>query len=219
MSVLFGCGGGGSGASGPIVTSFPLQSGYKARVASGSVTNYTISGTCSGSATVSVSAPTADTFEGAPALSATGTSTMNFANCTPSSIAATSTSYYDSNYNSLGHSTVGTEYGKFLTVPSPVPTSVKIGDTAVVGTETIYTDSTKTTTKGQRTRSYVIEADGASTSTAIVNLITRDFNTANQLLFTDQNRYRIVANGALTPVSEDVQYSTTSTTHLVLTAN
>lgn len=217
-AALAGCGGGGSSAPQEVVTSFALQSGYKARISNGGVNNFSISGTCSGSATFSDSVPTADTFEGASALSATSTATVNFTNCTPASSATTAKSYYDSNYNPLGHSAIGTEYGVFLTVPSPLPTSVGVGDTAVFGTETIYTDSTKATVKGQRILSYVIEKDGASTSTAIANLITRNFNTASQLLFTQQTRYRMTGDGTLRAVSIDVQFSTTSTNHFVYTA-
>lgn len=221
VAFLSACGGGG-GSDTPIVaaqavTSFALQSGYKSLVAAGRINNFTISGTCSGSATVSTSTPSAGTFEGSPALSATTTAILNSTNCTPASVASTSVQYYDSNYIPIGHSATGVEYGKFLTIPSPLPTSVKLGDTAIYGTETIYTDSTKQTQKGQRTISYVIEQDGTSTSTAIANLITKDLNTANQLIFTQQSRYRIAADGALSIVSIDVQYSTTSTTHLVYT--
>lgn len=218
-AALAGCGGGGSSAPPQeVVTSFALQSGYKARISSGGANKFSISGTCSGSATLSDSAPTGDMFEGAFALSATSTATISFTNCTPVSSATTSKSYYDSNYNPLGHSMIGTEYGKFLIVPSPLPTFVKVGDTAIFGTETIYTDSTKAATKGQRLLSYVIEADGASTSTAIANLITKDFNTLNQLLFTQQTRYRMTGDGTLRAVSIDVQFSTTSTNHFVYKA-
>ena len=90
-----------------------------------------------------------------------------------------------------------------------------MGDTAVYATLTTYTDSTKTVTTGQRILSYVVEADTADT--AIVNLISKGYNTSNQLLFTQQSRLRISASGALTAVSIDVQYSTTSTNHLVYT--
>ena len=218
---LAGCGGGSSTTPAAVVTAaattFALQSGYKTRVASGSTDNFTISGTCSGSATMSDSTPSSATFEGSPALSVTVTATISFTNCTPSSNASTSTGYYDSNYNPLGYSTIGVDYGKFLTIPSPLPVSVKVGDTAVFGTETIYADSTKQITTGQRTLSYVIETDGASTSTAIANLITKQFNTSSQLLFTQQSRYRMAADGTLTIVSIDVQYATTSTNHLVYT--
>lgn len=231
IALLSACGGGGGGsdvppaaaAAAPVqqssaVTSFDLQSGYKALVAAGKSTNFTISGFCAGSATITTSAPSVGTFEGASALAAATTSTINLTNCTPASTAATSTGYFDSNYNPIGHSAAGVEYGKFLTVPTPLPTSVKVGDTAEFAIESIYTDSSKQTAKGKRNLSYVIESDGTSTNTAIVNLISRDFNTASQLLFTQQSRYRMAASGPLTAVSIDVQYSTTSSTHLVYSA-
>lgn len=207
---LSACGGGSSEPT-TLATveaiSFPLQSGYKAhiaKIASGSVEKFTISGTCAGSATSSTSSPGTAIFEGASALSVTSTTTINFTNCTPASAAATSTIYYDSNYNVLGHSAIGIEYGKLLTIPTPLPTSVKVGDTGVYGIEIIYSDSTKQTIKGHRNFSYVIEADGTSTSTAIVNLIVKSFDTANQLLFTQQSRYQMAANGTLTALSIDV---------------
>lgn len=227
--LLSACGGGNSSvataptapSSTPIATvsTFPLQAGYKARIAGGSATNFVISGTCAGSSNLTSAAPVSTTFEGASALAVTSTQSLNFTNCTPASAASTSIGYYDSNYNPLGHSSVGVEYGKFLAVPSALPTSVKVGDTAVFGTETIYSDSTKLVVKGQRSLSYVIEADGTSTSTAIVNLITKDFNQTNQALFTQQARYRIATDAKLTAMSIDVQYSYTSTTHLLFTAN
>ena len=63
--------------------------------------------------------------------------------------------------------------------------------------------------------SYVVEADTANT--AIVNLISKAYNTANQPLFTQQGRYRIAADGTLSVMTIDIQYSTTSTTHLIYT--
>lgn len=227
--LLSACGGGGGGGdSAPAaqtstaptpVTSFALQAGYKARLASGSVGNYVVSGTCSGTMKATASSPSSSTFESATALAITTTLTMSVTNCTPASQAVTAVSYIDSNYNPLGSSIAGTEYAKFLTVPSPLPTSVKIGDTAIYGTEAVYTDSSKQTSKGQRTFSYVVEQDGTSTTTAIVNLITKDTNTSNQLLVTAQSRARITADGTITPVTIDVQYSTTSTNHFIYTAN
>lgn len=217
---LAACGGGGDGATAatttPATTSFPLLSGYKALIAGGSSVNFNISGSCSGTAAFSTAKPVSASFEGTSGLSTTTTATINFTNCTPASNAVTSTAFFDTNYNLLGSSIAGVEYGKFLIAPNALPTSVKVGDTAVFGTETIYTDSTKQVSTGQRIRSYVIEADTAST--AIANLITKGFNASNQLLFTQQSRYRIAADGTLTISSLDVQYSSTSSTHLVYTS-
>lgn len=197
------------------VTSFPLQAGYKARISAGSADNFTISGTCTGTANVTNSAATAATFEGVAGYAAPQTVTVKLTNCTPASNAVTGTSYYDSSYTPLGSTIPGVEYSKFLTQPPAIPVSVKVGDTAVYATLNTYTDSTKTTSTGQRILSYVIESD--TSSTAIANLISKQYNAANQLLFTQQAKYRVTADGALTILSIDVQYSTTSTNHLVYT--
>lgn len=195
--------------------SFPLATGYGARIAAGTTDNYTISGSCTGSATSTNGVASASTFEGVTGFAAAQTITVSFTNCTPATNAVSGATDWDSSYTPLGASLPGVEYAKFLTAPPPLPASVRVGDTAVYATLTTYTDSTKTVTTGQRILSYVVEADTADT--AIVNLISKGYNTSNQLLFTQQSRLRISASGALTAVSIDVQYSTTSTNHLVYT--
>lgn len=216
-SLVAGCGGGGSDAGGGTAptTSFPLQAGYRALIASGSTNNFTVSGTCLGTATFTAGAATASAFESIPGFAVTQTATVNFTNCSPATNAVSGTSYYDGSYAPLGSSIPGVEYTKFLTAPPPLPSSVKVGDTAVIATLATYTDSTKSVPTGQRVLSYVIEADTANT--VIGNLITKAYNASSQPLFTQQTRYRIAADGTLTIVSIDIQYSTTSTTHLVYT--
>ena len=134
---------------------------------------------------------------------------------TPASFAATAINYYDANFTPIGVSVPAGEYGRYLTPPPALPTSVRVGDTAVFATLTLYSSSAQTTVIGQQVYSYVIEPDTAST--AIINLISRRFNTSNQLLLTGQSRYRITADGALTATSIDLQFSTTSTQRLVFT--
>lgn len=220
LFLVVGCGGGGgsdtpSTPSSIPVTNFPLQAAYKARVASGVVDNFAVSGSCSGTASSTTSSPVASSFEGASAFASTQTFTVNFTNCSPSSNAVTVTSYYDTNYTSLGSSVAGAEYSKYLTPPNPLPATVRVGDTGVYGTVTIYTDSTKSVSTGQRAQSYVIEAD--TPTTAIANFISKSYNSIGQLTSTQQSRYRIAGDGSLTTVSIDVQYSLTSTNHLVYT--
>ena len=215
---LVGCGGGGSSTSSgaaAITTNFPLLAAYKSRVNSGATDNFVVSGTCAGNATQISSAATASTFEGVAGFSAGQTFTANFSNCTPASSAATQTGYYDSSYAPLGSVIPNTEYTKYQALPQPIPTTVKIGDTAVLATLDVYTSSTKVTKTGQRVISYVVEQDTATS--VFVTIIARAFNTSNQLLFTQQSKYRLSDGGALTVVSIDVQYSTTSTNHLVYT--
>lgn len=217
---LAACGGGSDAPASPAAVSatatFPLLSGYKALVASGYSKNFTVSGTCTGSGNKSSSpATTAATFEGVTGLSATATFTASLASpCTPSSIAQTSTAYFSSNYVPLGFNSVGGTYAVYLTPPT-IPTSVTVGATGTYGTQTLYTNSTKTTGNGTAVQSYVIESDTAST--AIVNLISKLYNASGTLTATEQDRFRIDAAGTLTPTSIDIQYANGSTTHLVLT--
>jgi hypothetical protein len=139
---------------------------------------------------------------------------MNLTACSLSSIAVTSTSYYDSNYIPRGSYSVGVNYGVYLTAPF-IPSTVMVGNTGTIGTETLYTSSSKTVGNGFIASSYVIEPDTANT--AIVNLVGRIYNSNGVLTATEQDRFRIDSSGTLTPVSVDLQYSNTSTAHLVLT--
>ena len=191
------------------------MSGYKTRIAAGSTDNFIISGTCSGTATLTNGAATANTFQSVIGYAVVQTVTVNLTNCTPSTNAVTGTGYYDVNYSPLGSQVPGTEFTKYTSLPPAIPSSVKVGDTAAYATQNVYTDSTLATATGQRFISYVIEADSANT--AIANLITKSYNTAGQLLYTQQSRYRIAADGFLTIVSIDIQYSTTSSTRLLYT--
>lgn len=223
-ALLTACGGGGGGGtaavSGPVAStlSFHMQSGYRALVASGLTKSFTISGTCSGSGTKTSSpANTAATFEGVTGFSATTTTTSTFTNCTPASTAATSTAYFDSNYDPRGFNTPGVNYGVHLT-PLVIPTSVTVGginSTGTLGTETLYTDNTKVTFSGRIETTYVVEAD--TSTTAIVNVIAKIYNASSVLTATEQDRYRINATGTVTPTSVDIQYANGSTNHLVFT--
>lgn len=214
--LLVGCGGGGGGggASSVSTSSFPLKNGLANSIATGGTTYYTVSGSCSGTANSIDALPAATTFEGVAAQSALTTENMRFTNCAPLSVASTTTSYYDASYTPLGSAITGNHYGVFLT-PASIPALVKVGDTGTIGTQTLYTDSTKTVLAGRDVLSYVIEPDTANS--AIVNMTTKSYDAANLLTYTGQSRYRILVSGAMTPVSVDVQYSGASTLHLLLT--
>jgi hypothetical protein len=205
---LLACGGGGGGGSpaGPVTStlSFPLQAAYSALLAAGYTKNYTITGSCSGTASETDGPATGGaTFEGTGGrLSVAVSFSRTLTNCTPQSTVTTSVAYYDTNYIPLGENTVGGNYSVFLT-PPVFPTTVTVGATGVVGTITRYTNSTKGTVAGRGDFSYVIEADTAST--AIVNLIDKEYDASGTLTATGQSRYRIAATGALVPVSIDVQ--------------
>jgi hypothetical protein len=213
--VLSACGGGGGDAPAATpVTTYPLLTGYRALAASGHTESYSVSGTCSGIANFAASPSSAAVFEGASAFGSTSTLTVSFTGCTVASIAQTSQTFFDANYTLLGTSSTGA-YGALLAPAVPFPTSVKVGDTAVYGSLAVYTDSTKTVTAGKVDLSYVVEPD--TSTTAVVTLISKGYNTSNQLLITQQTKHRIAADGTLTPVSIDLQFSTVSNNHFVLT--
>jgi hypothetical protein len=179
------------------------------------ITKLSLGFVCAGNAAITTAASVPATFEGVNGYSSTQTATINLTNCSPASNAVSSTVYLDANFSPLGSSTPGVDYTKYASAPPSLPASAKVGDTAVFSTLTVYADSTKATVTGQRVLSYVIESDAATT--AIANLITKNCNASGQLRSTQQARYRIAADGSLTVISIDVQFSTTSTNHLVYT--
>jgi hypothetical protein len=237
-TLLAGCGGGGGGGSsnampaGPVVSalSFPLQSAQKALAAAGRTNSFTLSitavsgttalGPCSGSGSATdAPATTPTTFEGKLALSSVSTLTITSPaspGCNAVNITQNSTNFFDSNFVPVGNIIVGGDYSVFL-IPPSVPTSVKVGDTGTIGTETSFTDSTKATPTGTVVTSYVIEAD--TSTTAIVNLISTNSDTAGTLTSTEEDRFRITAVGALTPISTILLSADASRTRVVLTYN
>jgi len=217
FSFLAACGGGGGGGGGTVASAntFDIQAGWSRLVANGFTSTFTVSGTCSGTFNLTDGAAnTSTTFEGAPAISGNSviSMTLSTSGCTPST-ASTETRYYDSNYNLLGYSVLGGSYGVWVTPPT-FSNTARVGDVVVVGTVNKYTNSTKSTSAGRQENSYVIEPDTATT--AITNLITKNYNTSNALTSTEQDRYRIAADGSLTLISIDIQYANGSTTHLVM---
>jgi outer membrane protein assembly factor BamB len=214
---LTSCGGGGSSSGGPVTSTltFPLQSGMKASAAQGYSIDFTVSGTCNGTANLTSSTPIPTTFEGVAAASSLGTVSLSLSNCTPSYFSSSSTDYYDVNYVPLGTITSSGEYGVYTTTPA-IPVSVKVGDTGTIGTKIYYTNNTKIFSTGQDVISYVIAPDTANT--AIVNIVDKSYDSDGILNVTEQDRYRIKADGSLIPVSADIQFANGDTTHFVLTA-
>jgi hypothetical protein len=215
-ALLSACGGGGGGgSSGPVASTntFNIQSGWVALVSTGWSKTFNITGSCSGTISMTRGAAnTATTFESAGAISGTSVISTSFSNCTPASSSATETLYYDSNYIPKGFSVQGGNYGVYASAPV-LPSAAKVGDVAIVGTINIYTSSAKATSAGHQDLSYVIEAD--TSTTAIANLVSKVYNSSGILTSTEQDRYRVAANGSLTPLSLDVQYANGSTIHLI----
>ncbi|HEY2559260.1 MAG TPA: hypothetical protein VGI48_06085 [Caldimonas sp.] len=215
IALLAGCGGGGGDSpTAPATTiTFALAAGYKALALAGENNNFTISGTCGGTATETDAAATSGaTFEGSPALQSASTQQLNLTGCAPSPIMVTSTTYLDPvTYMPLGIATVGAEYVVAQAKAVALPASVKVGDAGTIVTFNVYGDSTKATFIGTRTATYSVTADSATT--AIVTVVQKDFVGA-ALQATQQTSYRIAIDGTLTLLSIDLLTSTG--THLVL---
>lgn len=213
---LAGCGGGGgSSPSGPVTSnlSFPVSSWNANHINNGYTQSGNITGQINyngtiypvtGAFSLTVAAATSTTFEGQAALVNVGTITgsetvTNTATGQTQTVplADTSQSYNTTNYVPLGHSS-STEY-MVMQGTAIIPSTVKVGDTAVVGTYTRYTDSTKSSALGTDKESYVVEADTANT--AILNIIDKEYALDNTLTSTSEERWRFDALGTATFVS------------------
>ena len=218
--LITACGGGSSGGSATVVTgpvasanAFNLKSGYSRLVSAGYTKTFNITGTCIGTFTITAGpATTSTTFEGASALSGAEVASFSFVNCTPSTDSSTITRYYDSNYIPKGSATVGGDYTVYTSTPS-ISSTARVGDVTIIGTRNRYTSSTKTTSTGRTDETLVLEADTATT--AIANVISKNYNASGTLTMTEQDRYRVSADGSLTPIALDAQYANGSTTHLI----
>ena len=218
--LVAGCGGGSEGGPPPPPppnpNSFPLRAAYNLRLISGDNLNFRLSGTCSGIVNVFVEPAEPARFGSIDGFATAQTDSVNFTspNCTSGQVFKSS--YFDLNLLPVGfiQNSITSIYAESSAPPSPLPTLVKVGDTGLYATQTTYTDGSKSTLTGRRELSYVIEAD-TTVSFAIANLITRTFNTSNELVSTEQARYRISFEGMLTAVSIDL---TAGATHWVYTA-
>lgn len=234
VTVLAACGGGGGGGDAPTPTpppavtpppttpppttaSFQLAAPFKARIDAGVSDTFDISDGCTGSATIRLAPATPATFEGVSGVASPQTSTATLNNCSPASSSSTGTTYYNVAYANLGLAVTGGEYAVFQAAPAALPATAQINDSGTIVTLNTYNNSSKATLTGTRVIRWRIEADGASTTTALFNLITENYNTQNLLLSTQQSRYRLTQAGSLAITTIDVQFSGTAALHLLYT--
>lgn len=205
---LAGCGGGGDGTtatSNPApatndnsAAQVPAAQSYQSYVDDAGTYTFDVSGTVgtspvTGSGTLVVNAPAADTFDGAAAERKTLTITGN-ADVQGGAIVL------DDNYNHFfaGGKPVGftnaSEYTVLANV-ADIPQDLKVGDSGQWYTGTIYTDSTKATEIGTRVVTYSIE-DGGN-GAALVKIRQQD-TSANQRPMVDLTlAFEVQASGAM----------------------
>jgi hypothetical protein len=208
--IIAGCGGGGGGGStGPVASTltFPLATANANLINNGYTLNLSVTGTqvyngtsygVTGSVTLMQSAATASTFELQTALLNTQSMTGSVTVLNISvPIGSTAQVYSTTNYAPLGQVSSGSYY--VMQGTPTMPSIGKVGDTAVIGTFNVYTDSTKLNLLGTAKISYAVEADTANT--AIANLIEDDYDTFNTLNASTQTRWKMDASGNVTFVS------------------
>jgi hypothetical protein len=218
LSALLACGGGSQeGTSGPVVVdTFALRSAYTTLMSGPWSKQMLVSGACTGTANYSNGFTSSAVFESLAVIATTTTVTTNLTDCDPASVATSRVLYRDAQFNTLGSTDPGLEYAVYQGTPAPLPTSAKRGDTAVEVVHTLYEDSSKTVATGQRVYSWAVEADTGIT--AIANFITRDYDSKNLLVLTQQARFRIDASGKLDLVTFDVQSVAAKPGHWLYTA-
>jgi hypothetical protein len=150
-------------------------------------------------------------FAGAMRQFSINTVKTNYSNCVPGISDSQVFTYYDDSYLMLG--SVGTGIYSEWPVPAAFPVAVTVGMSGAIGTEWLYTDSTKLTSLGKIEYSYVVEPDTATS--AIVNLTARRFDAADQLLHTIQQRRRIRQDTFFEMVSWEKQDATPPGMHVI----
>lgn len=200
--LISACGGGGDSSEQVVSTKlFNYQSAYIQQTKQGYSKTFSLSGTCTGTVEITVQ-PVINPkiFDNTPALFGNILFYTKFIDCAPASSGDMKTQFTDNNYIPLGYSILGGEYAVYISQPI-LPTNIKVGDTGVLGTLNRYTNSTKQNFTGTMQKSYVVEPD--TETTAIMNFISKTYDTSNFLVSTTQDRYRIDDQMMLTPISFD----------------
>ena len=215
VSALAACGGGGGGGAPATVSvsDYQLRQAWVNYVTLSGTQRFTISGTISGVAVTGSGTETdgslvAATFEGKPALSKTVVVTGTLSSSGQSlPYGSTGVGYVDSNYMPLGQS--GNEYAVVTGTPV-IPQTAKINDTGTLYTATRYPTSQKSYSIGTLTVSYALQPDTAYT--ALLKVITTRKTTSGSTYSTDISTFKMTPAGALTPVYEQYQDSSSALT-------
>ena len=222
--VLSACGGGnsGAGAGSAAPVAFNLGAAVANLSSAGLSANLTISGTVngvtvSGTAALTDDPAVADTFNGvvgrAQTTQVSGTIIVNGQS---SPYSATTVSYEDPNYATLGMSS-SAEYDVAQS-PLSLPSSVSIGGSASLGTLSRYSDSTKSVSLGTIDASYSAKADPANSGAVIFSIVHQTYDTAHTLTVTDQTNYVVTAAGAISFQSASVKENQSGGADITFTA-
>jgi hypothetical protein len=212
------CGGGGGEGEAPPLNgpSFDLAAGIASLWASPVNATMRVSGTylsfnATGSAQLTQSVATAATFNGGPALMQTTTvSGMVMSNGGDYPVLYSFAQYDSSAYATLGLDINISSALQYAVADSPIefPSSVRPGDTAVLGTMTGYLDAAMTMAESTIQVSYVVIADPENTDSVIVEVIDKCFGfqgggCTGQIFQFD---YSLTATGSMSLQSLSISY-------------
>jgi hypothetical protein len=184
----------------PPVVVFNPADAYKLMAINGFTKNLTISGDCNGLLRYSWTPLKADTLASDPSAVFSSTeTTVSTSNCPDRSFTETSTVYLNASYQKVAD-VKKNSIAKHV-VANPYPTSVKVGDSGPFGAW--VEKSTDLTTVFNGVETYSVEADGASSTSVILVITTKEFNPDNKLNSTNQMSYRIKPSSAAELVSEE----------------
>jgi len=214
------CGGGGGGAASPSGPSFDLAAGFASLSASTVNATMSVSGTylssnATGSAQLTQSVATAAMIGGESALMQTTTvSGMVMSNAGDFPLLYSFVQYDSSAYATLGLDINISSVLQYAVADSPIefPSSVRAGDTAVLGTMTGYVDAAMTIGESTIQVSYVVIADPENTDSVIVEVIDKCFGfqgggCTGQIYQFD---YSLTATGSMSLQSVSILYPTTA---------
>ncbi|WP_307727770.1 FKBP-type peptidyl-prolyl cis-trans isomerase [Massilia sp. TS11] len=189
------------------VHSFPLRAALRQRSLTAATDYLSLTGSCNGYAAFNRIAPYAGTIEGKSVTVAQTNVSVGLTNCSPTSLAWSTYDFYDSADNLTGHYEPGTEYDVTSGGARSLPVTAKVGDKGVYAIQALYLDATKQGTAGTRTLSYSVEADGSSTTSAILRLTAVHVSGTGVLNLTRVASYRVHINGLVQPLGVEETYA------------
>lgn len=194
--ILSACGGGGDASPRitPSTATFPLKAAYDDYLTKSHTYSYRVSGSCPGNGSETISALTPSTFQSAPAQVQTSTLNFSWGRCTaegpaltpvlpPGSETVVTQSYYTDGKVPLGLTIPAEGVTILWTNTSPIPETVKVGDSAVLSSGNLGAIS------------YSVEPE---TDTAVIVKVIAQTPTTDGGQATMTSTYRLTAAGTLT---------------------
>jgi hypothetical protein len=200
---------------------FPFENAYKMLWAKTFLNNYSISGTCTGTASFIVGPSIKNIFEGISGFSRKDITTFSLTNCKPANETIQQITYLDDTYlpiGALGALNNSNEYIVFSQKPT-LPKAIKIGESGNFANYNHYIDSSKNQQTAYTKVTYSAEQDALHIQdlpTIIIKTVNKTYNMANQEIYSYEIKYRLTQNAILNIVSMTYKDNSTNRS-LVLT--